>query len=184
MLHKNAKTILNKHKKRDSWFLDDYSVNPYEGCSCNCLYCYIRGSKYGENMEKGLAVKDNALELLDKELSRRAKNNQYGFVAVGSATDAYIRQEEKALLTQGMLKLLLAHSFSRFHQYKKKLDPPRYRSIKADRSFGDYSCRPGGKIKKRVDPFGFYLHNERKDQPCVRARCRDLPLNDWNYCNS
>ena len=24
-----VKSILNKHKKRDDWFLDDYSVNPY-----------------------------------------------------------------------------------------------------------------------------------------------------------
>lgn len=26
--YKEVKSILNKHKKRDSWFLDDYSVNP------------------------------------------------------------------------------------------------------------------------------------------------------------
>ena len=24
-----VKSVLNKHRKRDSWFLDDYSVNPY-----------------------------------------------------------------------------------------------------------------------------------------------------------
>ncbi|HZI53399.1 MAG TPA: hypothetical protein VFD56_06845, partial [Chitinophagaceae bacterium] len=76
---KQVKTVLNKHKKRDSWFLDDYSVNPYEGCSCNCLYCYIRGSKYGANMDDGLAVKANALEILEKQLAARAKKNQYGF---------------------------------------------------------------------------------------------------------
>ena len=46
---KIVKSILNKHKKRDSWFLDDYSVNSHEGCSCNWLYCYVHGSKYGEN---------------------------------------------------------------------------------------------------------------------------------------
>lgn len=58
MIHqKQVKSVLNKHKKRDTWFPDDYSVNPYEGCSCNCLYCYIRGSKYGENMDEGLTVK-------------------------------------------------------------------------------------------------------------------------------
>jgi len=28
---KIVKSVLNKHKNRDSWFLDDYSVNPYEG---------------------------------------------------------------------------------------------------------------------------------------------------------
>jgi DNA repair photolyase len=36
-----VKSILNKHKKRDGWFLDDYSVNPYYGCPFNCVYCYI-----------------------------------------------------------------------------------------------------------------------------------------------
>lgn len=115
MLHqKQVKSVLNKHKKRDSWFLDDYSVNPYEGCSCNCLYCYVRGSKYGENMDEGLAVKANALEVLDKQLAARAKKNQYGFVAVGSATDAYIHHEEQQEMTRGMLQLLLRHRFPVF----------------------------------------------------------------------
>src|SRR5580765_327187 len=114
LYQKQVKSVLNKHKKRDSWFLDDYSVNPYEGCSCNCLYCYIRGSKYGENMDDGLAVKSNALEILDKQLAARAKKNQYGIVAVGSATDAYIHHEEKLKMTEGMLKLLLKHRFPVF----------------------------------------------------------------------
>ena len=115
MLHeKQVKTVLNKHKKRDSWFLDDYSVNPYEGCSCNCLYCYIRGSKYGENMDDGLAVKANALEILEKQLAARAKKNQYGFVAVGSGTDAYIHHEKKYMMTEGMLRLLLKYRFPVF----------------------------------------------------------------------
>ena len=111
---KQVKTVLNKHKKRDSWFLDDYSVNPYEGCSCNCLYCYIRGSKYGENMDDGLAVKANALEILEKQLAARAKKNQYGFVAVGSGTDAYIHHEKKYMMTEGMLKLLFKYRFPVF----------------------------------------------------------------------
>lgn len=115
MLHqKQVKSILNKHKKRDTWFLDDYSVNGYEGCSCNCLYCYIRGSKYGENMDEGLAVKANALEILDKQLAARARKKEYGFVAVGSGTDAYIHHEEKCRITEGMLGLLLKHRFPVF----------------------------------------------------------------------
>jgi DNA repair photolyase len=115
MLHeKQVKSVLNKHKKRDSWFLDDYSVNPYEGCSCNCLYCYIRGSKYGENMDDGLAVKTNALEILEKQLAARARKNQFGFVAVGSGTDAYIRHEQKYMMTEGMLRLFLKYRFPVF----------------------------------------------------------------------
>jgi DNA repair photolyase len=111
---KQVKSILNKHKKRDSWFPDDYSVNPYEGCSCNCLYCYVRGSKYGENMDDGLAIKTNALEILEKQLALRARKNDYGFVAVGSATDAYIHHEEKYKLTEGMLQLLQKYRFPVF----------------------------------------------------------------------
>ncbi|MES1219316.1 MAG: radical SAM protein [Bacteroidota bacterium] len=105
---------MNKHKKRDSWFLDDYSVNPYEGCSCNCLYCYIRGSKYGENMDEGLAVKANATEVLEKQLAARAKKYQYGFVAIGTATDAYIHHEEKLKLTEAILQLMLKYRFPVF----------------------------------------------------------------------
>jgi len=105
------KSILNKHKKRDSWFLDDYSVNPYEGCSFNCLYCYIRGSKYGENMEEGLSVKVNALEVLDKQLGNRAKKDQRGFVVMASGTDAYMPLENKYRLTRGFIDLFLKHKF-------------------------------------------------------------------------
>jgi DNA repair photolyase len=118
---KQVTSILNKHKKRDSWFLDEYSVNPYEGCSCNCLYCYIRGSKYGENMEEGLAVKANALATLEKQLASRAKKNQYGFVAVGSATDAYLNHESEYRSTQGMLELLLKYRFPVFISTKRTL---------------------------------------------------------------
>ncbi|MEI9809160.1 MAG: radical SAM protein [Bacteroidota bacterium] len=122
MLHqKQVRSVLNRHKKRDSWFLDDYSVNPYEGCSCNCLYCFIRGSKYGENMDEGLAVKTNALEVLEKQLAARAKKGQYGFVAVGSGTDAYIHHEEKLRMTEGMLRLLLKYRFPVFISTKCRL---------------------------------------------------------------
>jgi DNA repair photolyase len=118
---KEVKSILNKRKQRDSWFLDEYSVNPYEGCSCNCLYCYIRGSKYGENMEEGLIVKSNALEVLEKQLAARANKAQFGFVAVGSAVDAYMHHEEKLKMTEGMLKLLLKYRFPVFISTKSTL---------------------------------------------------------------
>ena len=112
---------MNKHKKRDDWFLDDYSVNPYEGCSCNCLYCYIRGSKYGENMSDSLAVKSNALEVLERQLASRAKKNQYGFVVVGSGTDAYMHHEKEQQITEGMLRIFLKYRFPVFISTKSTL---------------------------------------------------------------
>lgn len=121
MIAKAVKSVLNKHKKRDDWFLDEYSINPYEGCSCNCLYCYIRGSKYGENMSEKLAYKSNALLILEKQLKARAAKGQYGFVAVGSATDAYLPQEAELNLTRGMLELLLQYRFPVFLSTKRTL---------------------------------------------------------------
>jgi DNA repair photolyase len=106
-----VKSILNKHKKRDDWFLDDYSVNPYSGCSFNCIYCYIRGSKYGENMAKTLSVKINAPELLEKQLSRRAKKEEYGIIVLSSSTEPYMPIEEKLKLTRRLLEIILKYKF-------------------------------------------------------------------------
>ena len=107
----SVKSILNKKKKRDSWFLDDYTLNPYEGCSMNCQYCYIRGSKYGENMAESLSAKMNGVDVLDRQLAFRAKKNQYGIIALASATDPYIKAEEKYQLTQQFLTTILKHRF-------------------------------------------------------------------------
>lgn len=106
-----AKTILNKTRRRDPWFLDDYTINPYSGCSFNCLYCYIRGSKYGIHMEDKLAVKTNAVELLDKQLALRARKGQYGIIVMSSATDPYLQFEKEYQLTRQLLEVILKHRF-------------------------------------------------------------------------
>lgn len=106
-----VKSILNKTKKRDAWFLDDYTINPYSGCSFNCLFCYTRGSKYGEHMEEKLSIKTNAVELLDKQLKLRASKDQYGFIVLSSATDPYLQFEEKERLTRLILEVILKYKF-------------------------------------------------------------------------
>ncbi len=106
-----VKSILNKHKKRDDWFLDDYSVNPYSGCSFNCIYCYVKGSKYGENMANTFSVKINAPEILEKQLLRRAKKQEYGIIALSTATEPYMPIEEKLKLTRKLLKIILKYRF-------------------------------------------------------------------------
>ncbi len=107
----HVKSILNKQKKRDDWFLCDYTLNPYSRCSFNCIYCYIRGSKYGENLAENLTVKINACELLEKQLSRRAKNGEHGIIALSSSTDPYQPIEEKFKLTRRLLEIILAYKF-------------------------------------------------------------------------
>lgn len=106
-----VKSILNKLKKRDSWFLCDYTLNLYSSCSFNCLYCYIRGSKYGSNLEASLSVKTNAIELLDKQLYNKAKKGQFGFIVLSSATDPYLQIEKKYELTREALKLIAKYKF-------------------------------------------------------------------------
>ena len=106
-----VKTVLNKTKNRDPWFLDDYTLNLYSSCSFNCLYCYIRGSKYGTNLEKSLAVKINAIEILDRQLFNRAKKNQHGIIVLSSATDPYVQIEKKYELTREALRIINKYRF-------------------------------------------------------------------------
>lgn len=119
--YKEVKSILNKHKKRDDWFLDEYSINPYEGCGFNCTYCYIHGSKYGENLSEKITIKKDAVAILDKQLSNRAKKDEYGIIVVGSATDAYMQVEEEIGLTRELLQVILKHRFPVFISTKSAL---------------------------------------------------------------
>ncbi len=105
-----VKSILNRHKLRDTWFLENYTLNPYLGCSFDCIYCYVHGSKYGEHVTNHLKVKANALEVLYRQLKNRAKNREYGIIALGSATDPYLYLEEELKLTQELLRII-----HRFH---------------------------------------------------------------------
>lgn len=105
------KSVLNKTKKRDSWFLCDYTINMYSGCSFNCLYCYIRGSKYGTHMERNLGIKVNAIERLEKQLATKAKTQQYGIIVVSSATDPYLQFEAEYKLTRQALALIAKYRF-------------------------------------------------------------------------
>ena len=72
-------------------------------------------------MDSGLVVKLNALEVLERQLQTRSRKGQYGIVAVGSATDAYLHHEEKWRLTEGMLKLFLKYRFPVFISTKSTL---------------------------------------------------------------
>jgi len=106
-----VKSVLNKQKKTDDWFLSGYTLNPYSGCSFNCIYCYTRGSRYGEHIVNGLAVKVNGPEVLVKQLKNRAKKKEYGFIALASATDPYLSVEKKLRITREMLRIILRFHF-------------------------------------------------------------------------
>lgn len=122
-----VKSVLNKARHRDSWFLDNYTVNLYSSCSFNCLYCYIRGSKYGTNLEHSLSVKANSIEILDRQLANRAKKGEHGIIVLSSATDPYLQIEKKYRLTRQALEVILKHRFpvhiiTKSHRILRDLD--------------------------------------------------------------
>lgn len=112
-----VKSVLNKHKKRDSWFLDDYTVNPYAGCSVGCIYCYTRGSKYGvrqtpENViNRGVALKTDAVPILKRQLKNRLWRGERGFIVLGSAAEAYPDVEKDLKVTREILGLIKRFKF-------------------------------------------------------------------------
>jgi DNA repair photolyase len=106
-----AKSILNKHKKRDDWFLDDYSLSAYQACPYNCIYCFIRGSKYGANMAKVFSVKTNAPELLEKALNKRAEKKEFGIIYVAGSTELYNQAELELGMGRKLLEIIAKYRF-------------------------------------------------------------------------
>ncbi len=95
-----AKSILRKHKKIDSWFLSRYGMNLYRGCTHNCVYCDGRAEGYYVEGEfgKDVVVKVNAVEILKKELDPKRKRIPFkrGFILVGGGVgDSYQPIEKK-----------------------------------------------------------------------------------------
>ncbi len=103
-----AKTILSKVKYGDDWYGVDYNMNLYRGCSHGCIYCDSRSNCYhidNFDVPKG---KENALQILEKELS---KKKDHGVVGIGSMSDTYNPNELKYEQTRGALKLLSKYNF-------------------------------------------------------------------------
>jgi len=109
-----AKTILRKHKKIDSWFLTHYGLNLYRGCTHNCVYCDGRAEGYyvEGDFGKDITVKTNAIEILQKELdpARKRKPMPRSFMMLGGGvSDSYQPLEKKYQLARQSLELM--HKF-------------------------------------------------------------------------
>jgi len=70
-----AKSIIRRHRRIDSWFLGGFGLNLYRGCAHNCAYCDGRSESYQVEGEFGrdIAVKTNALSILERELDPARK---------------------------------------------------------------------------------------------------------------
>lgn len=62
-------------------------------------------------MERKLAIKENAPELLEKQLALRARKGQIGIIVLSSATDPYLQTEKETQLTRRLLKIILKYRF-------------------------------------------------------------------------
>lgn len=107
----NVKSILNKSKSQDNWFLGTYTLNPYAGCSIACIYCYTKGSKYGGDHGSNIAAKINSVPLLKRQLKNAIKRDERGFIILGSAADPYPPEEEQTKITREILRVIKRYHF-------------------------------------------------------------------------
>jgi DNA repair photolyase len=110
-LHVNARTIINT-VPAESLVPFRHTINCYRGCSHACVYCFARptheylGLDIGEDFEKRIVVKVNAVERLQAEL--RAPKWSGEPIAMGTNTDPYQHAEGKYHLTRGVVEVLAA----------------------------------------------------------------------------
>jgi DNA repair photolyase len=108
-LHVNARTIIN-NVPRQSLMPFRHTINCYRGCSHACVYCFARpthdylGLNIGEDFEKRIVVKINAVERLRAEL--RSSTWEGAHIAMGTNTDPYQHAEGKYHLTRGIVDVL------------------------------------------------------------------------------
>jgi len=109
-LHVRAKTIINELKDGPGFLPTPFTINAYRGCSHACTYCFARpthaylGLNVGEDFDRRIVVKVNAVDLLRAELSPRRWAGHA--IAMGTNTDPYQRCEGKYRLTQGVVRVL------------------------------------------------------------------------------
>lgn len=82
----------------------DKNINPFRGCEHGCIYCDSRSNVYNIPGDfSDIIVKENAVELLQKELSKKRKKY---IVKTGSMCDPYTISEKKLELTRKLLKVI------------------------------------------------------------------------------
>ena len=103
-----AKSILSKVKYGNDWYGIDYNMNLYRGCSHRCIYCDSRSNCYHIDNFDIVRGKENALSILEQELS---KKREKGVVGIGSMSDTYNPKELQYEQTRGALKLISKYGF-------------------------------------------------------------------------
>src|SRR5882762_4931532 len=104
----SSKSVIAYNSSPDVGFTT--SFNPYRGCEHGCIYCYARPTheylcfSAGLDFETRIMVKEDASELLRKELSSRKWKPQV--IVMSGVTDCYQPVERKLKLTRRCLEVL------------------------------------------------------------------------------
>jgi DNA repair photolyase len=108
LLIDSSQSLITYNNSPDVGF--EASINPYRGCEHGCIYCYARpyheylGFSAGLDFETKILVKQNAPELLRRELSSpRWKPKTLGMSGV---TDPYQPIERRLKITRRCLEVL------------------------------------------------------------------------------
>jgi DNA repair photolyase len=104
-----AKTILGTVKNPpEPLFGLRYNLNLYRGCGHGCIYCDSRSSCYQIENFDDILIKENALELLAKELPSKRKK---GTIGTGSMNDPYMPVEAETKLARRTLEIIARFGF-------------------------------------------------------------------------
>lgn len=83
-------------------------MNLYRGCTHGCIYCDSRSRIYNMNHKfEDIEVKENALDLLKKELIKRPR----AMIGTGAMTDPYIPAEKDLKYVRKSLELIYRYGF-------------------------------------------------------------------------
>ena len=110
---RNAKSLLTKATGFIAAY--DFTLNPYRGCQYGCSYCYAAAFSPNPQMRqdwgKWVMIKQNAAELLEKELDIWYKKNpdKPPVIYMSSVTDPYQPIESKEHLTRSLLEVMAAY---------------------------------------------------------------------------
>ena len=104
-----TRTILSRLRTRDTLFGITYNMNLYRGCSHGCIYCDTRSTCYGIGDISRIRIKENAVALLEKELS--GKKGPKATIGTGSMNDPYMPCEKRHRLTRSALEIISMHRF-------------------------------------------------------------------------
>lgn len=132
----------------------NHNFNLYRGCTHGCIYCDSRSLCYEVGDFENVAIKKDALRLMESELAQKRKKV---LLTTGSMSDPYVPLEKELRLTEGALKLINRFGFGISALTKSDLicrDIPLYQAI--DNHYRAVVCLTvttwDDQLAKRIEP--------------------------------